>query len=1010
MLSSVESGTVLEHRLEVDTPAAIAAFARQIWVLAAGGTLHRFDMEGRSLGTTAVPQLSTNLIAGPAAPASAGITGDVTALLTDRGDHVAMHEVADADLLVPGLPGRYLAVRGQVASLRVAHAERWSERVIPPRYRVVTGTVLFDGSAFALLVQHLAAEQTAEPSHRLLVVAARDGQVLFRFTIQGAHTVAFAPLRGLAVLLTGERHLTVVDLRFGRTVREYDHACRVLDVAIDPVGENLVMQVEDLEAPLVIVRYTELVTSLSSQVIELAPEGSLVDKAPEEQEVDNGRAAATAGSAAPDDRPLHIDEIRALGPRPAGAIDAKLAQRLLHLERDRIEALGYLAIARSWDTGRLAFTSSDEHPNETEVAGLLGRQRGRATRRIAEAEQVLAETVAARQRALAAVEGSVTPLGELRREFGLDELAIDVLLVLVAPMVWGEIARLYGIIANDAERPVCDELLVRQVLHDVTAYDVASLLAPHRPLVGSGIVRVGPGPMRPFLSLAVDPLVIMRLCSEELTTDPSGQIDVLPPPARALADLELPVEVKRQLEVEMSKAPERPLRIVVRGRRGSGRRTLLSALAAAAGRRVAVIDAAPLIRSGKLRGEALLEQLQRAALAGWFPLIDGLDYISTDDRLSRDVIKEALRRHRGPLGVRLGADVTPAVDPGFLQIDLTPLTEQRRAIVWERELTAVGLSAQRADEIAARWAVGPGVIRTCAENVGRAGDPSNDAAIRIDAAVRQHLDAQIGAIATRVHRLARWSDVILPPDVLDSLLEFVARVKYRRTVYEQWGFDRLMSTSRGLSALFQGGPGTGKTMVAGALANELNLELYRVDVSRVTSKWIGETERNLAQLFDAAEDSQAIILFDEADSLFARRTEVKTSVDRYANLEVNYLLQRLDSFTGIAILTTNFGGAIDTAFKRRLSFRLTFPFPDEEMRVQLWRTHLPPELPRSPDVDVEELARRYQLSGGYIRNVALRSAFLAAAEQSRLRQEHIERAIKLEYREIGRLEGSGTLE
>jgi cytidylate kinase len=937
-------------------------------------------------------------------------------LLTDHGDVLAVHEVPDVDLLVPGPPGRYLAIRGQLVSMRVAHTERWSERLIPPGHRVVTGTALFDGSAFALLVQHRGADQTADPPHKLLVVGARDGRVLYRFTIQGARSVAFAPPRGLAVLLTHDRHLTVLDLRFGRAVREYDHPHPVHDVAIDPTGENLVMQIDDSAGPLVVLRYRELASSLSSPVVELAPQERPRDAVPEDLPASEAPlvAAAPDASAPTDEPPLRIHEILALGPRPATPIDPELARRLLDLERDRIQALSYLAIARGWDTGRLAFSSSDEHPNETEVVGLLGRQRGRAGRRLAEAELSVAETLAARQRALASLDGIVTPIGELRREFGLDALAIDILLVLAAPMVWGEIARLYGIIANDAERPLCDELLVRQVLHDVSAHDVAIRLAPHGPLVESGVIRVGAGSTRPFLSLAVDPLVIMRLCAEDLTIDPAGQIDVLPPPTRGLAELELPVEVKRQLEQEMTQAPERPMRIVVRGRRGSGRRTLLSALAAGAGRRAALIDAGPLIRAGKLRGEALLEQLQRAALAGWFPVIDGLDYISADDRLSRDVVKEALRRHRGPLGLRLGADVTPAADPGFLQIDLTPLSEHRRAIVWERELLAARLPAQRADEIAARWAVGPGVIRRCAESVGRSSnqvrDPHASVATRIDAAVRQHLDAQIGAIAARVHRLARWSDVILPPDVLDSLLEFVARVKYRRTVYEDWGFDRLMSTSRGLSALFQGGPGTGKTMVAGALANELNLELYRVDVSRVTSKWIGETERNLAQLFDAAEDSQAIILFDEADSLFARRTEVKSSVDRYANLEVNYLLQRLDSFTGIAILTTNFGGSIDAAFKRRLSFRLTFPFPDEEMRVQLWRAHLPPELPRADDVDVEELSRRYQLSGGYIRNVALRSAFLAAAEQSRLRHEHIERAIKLEYREIGRLEGSGTLE
>jgi SpoVK/Ycf46/Vps4 family AAA+-type ATPase len=183
-----------------------------------------------------------------------------------------------------------------------------------------------------------------------------------------------------------------------------------------------------------------------------------------------------------------------------------------------------------------------------------------------------------------------------------------------------------------------------------------------------------------------------------------------------------------------------------------------------------------------------------------------------------------------------------------------------------------------------------------------------------------------------------------------------------------------------------------------------------VDLAQVTSKWIGETEKNLAEVFDAAEDGQAVILFDEADALFAKRTEVKSSVDRYANLEVNYLLQRLDSFEGVAILTTNMEGSLDAAFKRRLSLRLMFPFPDEDMRVRLWSAHMPPEVPTKGDFDFADLAKRFPMSGGYIRNSALRAAFLAAQEGVPLSQDHIVRAIQLEYREMGKLAPGGRME
>jgi SpoVK/Ycf46/Vps4 family AAA+-type ATPase len=280
----------------------------------------------------------------------------------------------------------------------------------------------------------------------------------------------------------------------------------------------------------------------------------------------------------------------------------------------------------------------------------------------------------------------------------------------------------------------------------------------------------------------------------------------------------------------------------------------------------------------------------------------------------------------------------------------------------------------------------------------------------LDDAVRQHLENRLGTTANRVTRLASWSDIVLPEDIIDSLLELTARVRHRKKVYEQWGFDKALTTARGVTALFSGSPGTGKTMVAGVIARDLGLDLYRVDVSRITSKWIGETEKNLGSLFDAAEDGQVMLLFDEADSLFAKRTEVKSSVDRYSNMEVNYLLQRLDSFDGIAILTTNFGTSIDPAFMRRLTYRLTFPFPDDDMREQLWRTLLPPQVPVQGRLHFAKLAQKFRLSGGYIRNATLRAAFLAAEEGSALTHEHLERAIRMEFRELGKLAESGTLE
>jgi len=191
-------------------------------------------------------------------------------------------------------------------------------------------------------------------------------------------------------------------------------------------------------------------------------------------------------------------------------------------------------------------------------------------------------------------------------------------------------------------------------------------------------------------------------------------------------------------------------------------------------------------------------------------------------------------------------------------------------------------------------------------------------------------------------------------------------------------------------------------MAAGLVAQELGLDLYQIDLSRMVSKYVGETEKNLAQVFDAAEAGHAVLLFDEADALFSKRTEVKSSVDRYANLEVNYLLQRMEAFSGITILTTNFDNAIDEAFRRRLAFRIAFPVPELEERERLWRAVIP-ERALGKDIDFDELARRFEMSGGYIKNAALRAAFLAAADGTQIRMSHLMRAAGVEYASMGKV-------
>jgi hypothetical protein len=254
------------------------------------------------------------------------------------------------------------------------------------------------------------------------------------------------------------------------------------------------------------------------------------------------------------------------------------------------------------------------------------------------------------------------------------------------------------------------------------------------------------------------------------------------------------------------------------------------------------------------------------------------------------------------------------------------------------------------------------------------------------------------SLAERLDAKATWNEIVLPAAESKALHQLADQVRYRGTVYDGWGFRRKMARGLGISALFAGPSGSGKTMAAEVLANELGLSLYRIDLSAVVSKYIGETEKNLRKLFDGAEYGGLILFFDEADALFGKRTEVKDSHDRFANVEINYLLQRMEAYRGLAILATNLKSALDPAFVRRLRFIVDFPFPAAAQRRLIWERVFPPEAPVA-DLDLDQLAR-FNLTGGSIHNVALNAAFLAAASGSEITMVIVLEAVRTEFRKL----------
>jgi SpoVK/Ycf46/Vps4 family AAA+-type ATPase len=265
-------------------------------------------------------------------------------------------------------------------------------------------------------------------------------------------------------------------------------------------------------------------------------------------------------------------------------------------------------------------------------------------------------------------------------------------------------------------------------------------------------------------------------------------------------------------------------------------------------------------------------------------------------------------------------------------------------------------------------------------------------------ACRAQARSRLDDLAQRLEPVGTWDDLVLPEPQRQTLREIAVHVRQRAKVYERWGFAARGASGLGISALFAGASGTGKTMAAEVLANELRLDLYRIDLSQVVSKYIGETEKNLRRVFDAAEEGGAILLFDEADALFGKRSEVRDSHDRYANIEVSYLLQRMEAYRGLAVLTTNMKSALDQAFLRRIRFITHFPFPDAAQRAEIWQRIFPSHTP-TEGLDVRLLAR-LNVAGGNIRNIALNAAFLAADAGEPVRMTHLLRAARGEYAKL----------
>jgi ATPase family associated with various cellular activities (AAA) len=434
--------------------------------------------------------------------------------------------------------------------------------------------------------------------------------------------------------------------------------------------------------------------------------------------------------------------------------------------------------------------------------------------------------------------------------------------------------------------------------------------------------------------------------------------------------------------------------ILLTGARQSDRTTLFMAMCREAGLHAWVLDSGDLPDAPADRERLARAYTRECAL--WPAAL-----LVRTGRLEQPAALEAwLRRVTPPVAVDV-ENGSPAERLSGLRLAAPSLNPAQRKAEWRKHLGAAAAQLDgELDAMVEAFALDANEIHETAQALeeeiaaGQAETPAASAWRLCRTAARRSLDE----LAARVESPASWPDLVLPEAQTALLRQIVMNARHAARVNQEWGFAERYSSGLGLSALFSGASGTGKTMAAGVLACELNRDLYQIDLATVVSKYIGETEKHLRKIFDAAERSGAILLFDEADALFGKRSQVRDSHDRYANLEVSYLLQRMESYRGIAILTTNMHNSLDTAFQRRLRFVVQFPFPDGQSRERIWRKVFPAAAP-TRSLDYERLAQ-LNVTGGAIRNIAVLAAFLAADEGAPIGMRHVLEGARAEYAKL----------
>lgn len=609
-------------------------------------------------------------------------------------------------------------------------------------------------------------------------------------------------------------------------------------------------------------------------------------------------------------------------------------------------------------------------------------------------------------------------------EFGLSPFEQDVLLLALAPEIDLKYETLYAYLNNDVTRkwPTLD-LALRLFTASPSGRDMGrAALLPQAPLFRAGLLHLlAAGADRPHwlargFTLA-PPVVHFLLGQPSGATEWAGSIELCSP---GLAWTELSLSAERQAElrriVHLCAQPSALPVLIFEGHPGSGRREAAEAICAELGLKLLRVDLAraKLAATSLDRLAASLTLQQRLLRVGLY-LDHGQVLFGSDG-------------HPWPEAQALLADLAGGSQPLFLACPPGAawrelLAGQRglafhfaepdfsqRCRLWQIYLAAAGCSADKGqvEALANRFILTAGQIRraiTAAEDQNhlRQAPPGELSFEQLVEAARGQSGQGLAHLAVKVSTPHDWDDLVLPLVTLQQVKEIAGAIQQQHVVYTRWGFERRVAAGKGLKVLFAGASGTGKTMTAGVIARDAGLDLYKIDLSSVVSKYIGETEKNLEAIFRAAYGSNAILFFDEADALFGKRSQVKDAHDRYANIEIAYLLQRMEQHEGTVILASNLSNNIDEAFARRMHYLVEFPLPDEAHREKLWRGMFPPQAPLGEDVDLPFLARQFTLAGGDIQNVVLDAAFLAAQDGRVIIMKHLAKAVARQMLKQGRV-------